>query len=301
MSQHSSARIGRQLGAFRRVNAGPATEEARCSRQRFPVNPKAARIASPPRRGDQRGNDRFEGNRGVMGTCPATKPLVTASGSTAAAPGNGNVRAGGGIEAGPTDFIGTQARHRADRRGQPRGLKRIGQLRRRLDARWVERKSGGDNVRQLLGHVWVQFAQGSELILLLFTDDFLVRRPRKGHFVSQEVIKRSTQSEDVAAAIDEVRIQRLFVSHVIRCANTEVSRGDLGIVVQLGQTEIGEFRHAVRMKKDIVGLDIAMDVLSRMEESERIGDVDADLDRHADREVPVLGQRRVSGWAVDEL
>ena len=54
----------------------------------------------------------------------------------------------------------------------------------------------------------------------------------------------------------------------------------------LGQTEIGEFRHAVRMKKDIVGLDIAMDVLSRMEESERIGDVDADLDRHADRAAP---------------
>ena len=94
-----------------------------------------------------------------MGTCPATKPLVTASESTAAH-----------REMGMSARVGESKPGRLILSVPKLGIERIGAAS-PVDssalassaAVWMRdrgssSKSGGDNVRQLLGHVWVQFA-----------------------------------------------------------------------------------------------------------------------------------------------
>ena len=116
------------------------------------------------------------------------------------------------------------------------------------------------------------------------------------------MIERGAQREDVAAAVNEVGIESLFVGHVVRSSDTELRRGDVGIVVEpLGEAEIGQLGDALGMQEDIVRLHVAVDVLARMEERQCVGDIDADLYCDTDRESRFTREDGLGGRAIDEF
>ena len=159
-----------------------------------------------------------------------------------------------------------------------------------------------DDLREIGRNIGIQFADRAERVVFFPPNHFLVRRAGERNLAGEQVVERRTECEDVAASVDEVGVQRLLVGHVVRRADPVVCGGELRIVVEpLGEAEVGELRHPVRMKEDVVRLHVAVNVLARVEECQGAGDVDPDLHRDADREATEASQGGVGGRAVDEF
>ncbi len=103
---------------------------------------------------------------------------------------------------------------------------------------------------------------------------FLMRCAGERNLAREQVVEGCAKGKNVAAPVNEVRVQRLLVSHVIRCADPVVCGGKLRVVVEpLGEAEVREFRDPVRVKEDVIRFHIAVNVLAGVEERQGASDV----------------------------